>query len=499
MHKQYTEMKKIYIILTVVILGIALQSCAGFLDQKPTDSTLSIEAITTPADAQVALNGAFRAMSNFSYYGRQFLLYADFKGGDMTPPSLGLGNDALFTFIHNFNMSNFGEYWSSMYYVILQSNNLLAALEEDVVKIESENDQQAIDNIKGQALFVRALAHFDLVRIYGYPYLKDNGASPGVAVVTEVLNAKEQLARNSVAEVYAQVIQDLTQAAALLNKSKIELGANYYAAKSLLARVYLYKGDWDNAYSNATEVINSGVYQLYTPENWLDSWGADYGSESIFELPVRVGENDLALSSPTHMLRPSYVNNGSSSMVASKIFEQLLNEDPEDVRWRIMGNETINDGHAWLVKGRLGWIRKYEKNDQTANNLKIIRLSEVYLIAAEAALKKSAADKDAAANYLNSIRKRSPSLPLAEAGDVQLEDLILKERRKEFICEGHTYFDYMRLGRTVHYDQTLFPIGPEGRKLSIDWHYYKCVMPIPMYELLANPNVVQNQGYDVPL
>ena len=268
-------MSKFYTILATVVLGIMLPSCAGFLDQKPSDSTLSIEAITTPADAQVALNGAFRAMSNFSYYGRQFLLYADFKGGDMTPPSLGLGNDALFTFIHNFNMSNFGEYWNIMYYVILQSNNLLAALDEDLVKIVSESDQTAVNNIKGQALFVRALAHFDLVRIYGYPYLKDNGASPGAAIVTEVLNAKDQLVRNTVAEVYTQVIQDLTQASTLMSKSKIELGANYYAAKGLLARVYLYKGDWDNAYSNAVEVINSGMYQLYTPENWVESWGID--------------------------------------------------------------------------------------------------------------------------------------------------------------------------------------------------------------------------------
>lgn len=164
-----------------------------------------------------------------------------------------------------------------------------------------------------------------------------------------------------------------------------------------------------------------------------------------------------------------------------------------------MGNETTNEGHAWLVKGRLGWVRKYEKNNQTANNLKIIRLSEMYLIAAEAALKKSAADKNTAANYLNAIRKRSLSLAPAQANDSQLEDLILKERRKEFLCEGHTYFDYMRLGRTVRYDQTLFPIGPEGRSLAIDWNYYKCVMPIPIYELLANPNIVQNKDYDIPL
>jgi hypothetical protein len=111
-----------------------------------------------------------------------------------------------------------------MYYVILQSNNLLAALDEDLVKIVSESDQTAVNNIKGQALFVRALAHFDLVRIYGYPYLKDNGASPGAAIVTEVLNAKDQLVRNTVAEVYTQVIQDLTQASTLMSKSKIELG-----------------------------------------------------------------------------------------------------------------------------------------------------------------------------------------------------------------------------------------------------------------------------------
>lgn len=484
-------------IVWIFFLVLIICSCEDFLNQKPSDSTLSNEAITTLDDAQVALNGVYRKMTDFGYYGRQFLLYADFKGGDLTPPSLGRGNDGLFTFTHDFNLGAYGELWDDIYNTILQTNNLLAAIDAGNVKVVSESDKIKLNNIKGEALTVRALAHFDLVRLYGYPYLKDNGASLGVAIVTEVLSAQTKLVRSTVDQTYQQIIGDLNLAINNLLKEKKTLGINQYAAKALLSRVYLYQGEYDKAYDLAMEVINSNQYQLYTNANWTASWNTDYGSESIFELPVVSGENDLKSNSPTHLLRPSYYQNGSVAVVASKIFYNLLSEDKNDVRWGIMGNETITD-IAGLVIGRSGWVKKYEKSGGTANNLKIIRLSEMYLIASECAVKKQNPDKKQAAILLNNIRKRSPDLPVAQATDTNLLEEIMNESRKEFICEGQTYFNYLRQGLTVNFDKTLYPITAEGRGLQVDWNYYKCVLPISQDELLANPKIQQNLKYGVP-
>lgn len=489
-------------ILTYLLIGALFLftcACEGFLDQKPTNSTLSSEAITCAEDAQVAMNGVLRTMTAYGYYGRQFLLYADFKGGDLTPPSLGRGNDALFTFTHNFNLNAYGEIWDSMFYTLLQANNIISSIKEGSATYTTEEEKETLDDICGQALAVRALVHFDLARVYGYPYLKDNGASLGAPIVTRVLDAQDKLVRSSVAETYERAIADLKEALGLLNDENKTLGISVYAAKALLSRIYLYCGEWDNAFKLAEEVISSQKFTLYDNANWASSWNADFGTESIFELPVTAGENDLEGSSPTHLLRPYYFQNGASAAVASKQFFAIMEEDMEDIRWQIMDIEATSEV-AGLVIGRKGWIKKYEKNSGTANNIKIVRLSEVYLIAAEAALKKGTQDKEKAVGYLNMIRKRSPSLQPAttDMDTGAIEDMIFRERRKELICEGHTYFDFLRCGKTVTFDETLYPITSEGRQLTVDWNFAKCVLPIPQAELLANPDIQQNPSYDRP-
>ncbi|HEX7754928.1 MAG TPA: RagB/SusD family nutrient uptake outer membrane protein, partial [Niabella sp.] len=149
---------------------------------------------------------------------------------------------------------------------------------------------------------------------------------------------------------------------------------------------------------------------------------------------------------------------------------------------------------------RLGSCYKYsgntshagDKGSQSAVNIKVIRLSEIYLIAAEAAL---STNKEKAAGYLNAIRKRSPDLVPATAATVTM-DMILDERSKELFCEGHRFFDMIRLNKQITFNDEF--VGTiTTRPKTIDRTYYKTILPISQDEINRNPGLEdqQNPGY----
>ncbi|MBE0668748.1 MAG: RagB/SusD family nutrient uptake outer membrane protein, partial [Bacteroidales bacterium] len=154
---------------------------------------------------------------------------------------------------------------------------------------------------------------------------------------------------------------------------------------------------------------------------------------------------------------------------------------------------------------RFGSCRKYagvdllgDKGSASAVNVKVIRLSEIYLIAAEAALNLPTPDKAKAVLYLNEIRKRSPNLAPADEATVTL-DMIMNEKSKEFFAEGYRFFDMIRLNRSIEFnDEFIYPaVLISHRDKIIDRTFYKVVLPISQAELDANPAIKpqQNTGY----
>ena len=107
------------------MLALSLFSCKKTLDVEPTNEVDASTSIKTPADAQIMINGIIRSMSSSDYYGRNFLLYGDAKGGDMTIPSSGRGNDGLYTFNHSATSGSYSSYWAQIYFSLLQMTNLL--------------------------------------------------------------------------------------------------------------------------------------------------------------------------------------------------------------------------------------------------------------------------------------------------------------------------------------------------------------------------------------
>ncbi|WP_114790144.1 RagB/SusD family nutrient uptake outer membrane protein [Niabella yanshanensis] len=484
-------------ILSIIVAMLLLSACGkGFLDVKPTNSVPAATAIKTVADARVAVNGIMRNMTNSNYYGRNFILYGDVRGGDMTLYSQGRGLDALYTFNHTVSANNFSGFWSTIYNNILQANNLIF----NINKLKAEGSIENFDSFLGQALTARALMYFDLVRIYGKSYTDDKSAW-GVPQPLEPLPESAQPLRSTVNDNYMQILKDLTDAAPLLPKTKSNGYLNYYGNRAIQARVYLTMGDLPAALTAAEDVINNGGYTLYNRTNWVSSWATQFGSESIFELGIFPNEGDLTTASLSFYLRRRAHGNSAALgfFGASDYFLNRLKQDATDVRWGIM----LADEISTTANPRLGASYKYsgtttlsgdgKSASTTAVNIKVIRSSEMYLIAAEAAFP---TDKTKAATYLNAIRSRAPALAPATAATVTL-DMILDERSKELFSEGQRYFDMLRLNRPITFNDEILGLTIPTRPKTIDRSFEKAILPIPIGEINANPGIEkqQNPGY----
>ena len=486
-------MKKISILLLSLCL-LFVASCDGFLDVQPTDAASSESAIVNVTDAQIFMNRIMRGMTSTSYYGRLMFLYADAKGGDLALQAQGRGDDALYVFSH-VPTSAYGGFWNQIYACLMQVNVLI----ENVDRIIDEgNSSAALLTVKGQALTLRALMHFDLVRLYGKPYTMDR-SSLGVPLALEPIQADAQPTRASVDEVYTQIIKDLRDAEPLFaTRTRVNGYVNYFGNQAILARAYLYMERYTEALAAAENVINSNVYTLYTNANWVGSWRLQHGTESILELVMNVGEADATTTSLGYYLRRA--NHGAANLgnfVCSDYLLERMYQDPEDVRLGIRAADS------YLVPRPHGCCYKWSgdinlggdgKGSATAVNIKLIRLSEVVLIAAEAAL--GANNREKAADYLNRIRRRAPNLEPATAATVDL-DMIADERSKELSSEGHRFFDMMRWNRSVTFNDDIMVTQTiiTHRAKTIDRTFHRTILPISQDEMNANPAMVQNPGY----
>jgi len=488
-------MKKINILFAV--LGIVLlSSCEGFLDVKPSNSAASETSITTVADAKVAISGLMRKMASSDYYGRNFLMYGDAKGGDFAIISQGRGLDALYVFNHSATSNSYSGFWSQIYNYILQANNLIL----NIGKIEAAGKGSAtLSEYKGQALTARALMYFDLVRLYGKPYNMDK-TSLGVPLILEPLDASAQPTRATVDAVYTQVLKDLADAEPILSKVvgtvAVKGYINYYANKAIQAKVNLFMGKYPEALAAAEAVITPAKYTLYANDKWVGSWSTQFGSESIFELAVYPSEADLLTGSPGYyLLRYSKISGAMGWFMASDYYLARLNEDPTDVRWGIMDYDESSKTRFGSCLKYTGVDLKGDKGTASAVNIKVIRLSEMYLIAAEAAFSQPTPDKVKASTYLNAIRKRAPALAASTSTTVTLK-MIIDEKSKEFFAEGQRFFDRIRLNETIVFnDDFIKPaVIITHRGTSIDRTFYKAILPIPKAELDANPAIAKQQN-----
>lgn len=506
-------LKSIYKVMGCAILAASLSSCVNdWLDVAPSDGTDADAALTSSSDLDAARTGMYKALKGNSrlvdYYGQQFFVYGDVHAGDdYQYNNLGGSNRASFYYDMNYqtaseftsSTSSSNVAWKSPYIVIGRANRIIAAAEGGALSDAAEA-KATIDQYAAEAKVLRALAHFDLVRIYGKPYTEDQGASLGVPLVTEVLESNAKPARSTVAEVYTQVVKDLTEAISS-NALATETEPGYvsvWGAKAILSRVYLNMGDYANALSVAEDIIKNSGAALWTRDQYFKAWDASTPNESefLFRLNVAGSTDNNDLNGIGNLQQ----RDGYKEMVATKKFVDMLTSDPKDVRNDMFLPAKAEKEVAVYGTNKvfLNKLRGQGGNLRNVTIVPIIRLSEVYLTAAECAFRNN--DKTKAVEYLNDLVKNRTTTvaSLATVDNITL-DRILIERRKELIGEGQRYFDALRNNETITrytseadkgWHKTL---SKEAQSFNRD--YFKAIAAIPQAEINANPNIKQNTGY----
>jgi tetratricopeptide (TPR) repeat protein len=473
--KIYSNVKFIAGGLALLLLGA---SCEGdYLAVTPGNQLTAETAIADVAGAQAALHGVYDGLQVSSSYGCEMLTFADLRGGDMQPTARTDSRTSPFYVFNNRTPDNgAATLWSAPYAILNRINNIIAAYNDGKV---TDGTAAERNDILGQAYALRGMLHFDITKLFGVPYLKDKSA-PGAIIADRVIMASEKLQRATVEQSYQQAVNDLKQAMNLLAEAKARNDGyiSYWAAEALLSRVYLYMGDWSSAFTAAQEVIEKGPYSLVPNESYLDSWGQAFTSESVFSL-VNLGTDNENRESLAYVSDPK----GYGEIVLSTAMLDLLRQDTNDVRYKLVEEDK---------ESQAGWMHKYVgRGDAFTANIPMVRLSELYLIAAEAALKMAPKNQEAADQYLDDIRKRAnPNVAFisATANDV------MEERRKELVHEGHRFYDVMRLGLTVNRSGGRNFLNV-GEAITIGWDEYLCVLPVPRHEINANPNILPTPGY----
>lgn len=470
-------MKKTILGLAIISAGL-FTSCDDFLTEEPILKQ-SNELTFAEFDNLDKAGAALLAMTQSdSWYDGSFLMQSEMRCGNAKNPTSMPGSGRYRNETQwNFNESVTSPLWAYAYYTISRANNVINNLEGKNVNGVTE---QQVNDLKAEALFVRALCHFDLVITYCQPYNAADTLGVPVVLVTE--NGKP--ARSGKKTVYNQVVKDLTEAESLMSDNYTRSGATDKAAvvskpaiQALLSRVYLYMEEWQKAADYATKVINCGKYNLATGEDYVSMYSAataPAGGEIILEVYGSNKNEYWDNSGWTHL---SYLTSldGSGDICATSDLYNLFEDG--DIRQQLYKQ---NENDWFCVK----YVGKEGANPRQTN-VPIIRLSEMYLNRAEAIINgASVSGVTAEADLKTLASKRNATASAATRTGV------FTDRRKELAFEGHIAYDYARTNTSLVRNDF-----DEVNNKDVAFPSYMWAMPIPKRELDANENMVQNPGY----
>lgn len=477
-------MKKYYLLLAV--FAISLSACEKLLDKEPTDKISLEDLFKDVAGSKTALAGAYKALLNDYHYDKNTMVYPDILGGNIKfSKTTNLRLDDVYNVIQTAQSSSMNDTYA---YLFSELNNV-----NNVIKYTPTAVGSSIDKAKiiAEAKCIRALIHFDLVRIFARPFnFTTDGSHLGIPIILQPqLFADPLPTRATVAETYKAIVDDLTAALTVLDNTNVGVlqngfKQNYFtkaSAQALLAKVYLNQNKWDNAFNLADEVIKTNQYNLLTNANYVASWtGKTPSSESIFEIAIDFISTGNSLGSYYDA-----TNTSTYRMFAAS--SDILNlYSATDVRRSssMFTSVTINSIPYFFTK-------KYAAGNALATPIKVLRLSELYLIRAEAAAEKTVPDFTLANADLNLIRRRGDAsaaiLNLTVKSD--LLDAILLERRKELAFEGNLLFDLLRKKKDV------VRIDVTAVTKNLLTNDNRLIMPFPENTVNANRNMIQNPGY----
>ncbi len=465
----------------IIMISLLLAACDKKIDLLPQQSVAEDIALTSDANVKKVLNGGYDAISSGNLYGGNLQLYSELLGANGEIRWEGTFNQpreiyqkAMIT-TNNFISAT----WLSGYNTINIANNILSAI--SVVIAADQN------RVKGEALFLRAAAYFELVKLFAKPYSAGNVAAnmglPIVLTPTRGIDETSYVARSTVEQTYARIVADLVEAEGLLpainpgptpatgtlvTQSRF-VYATKAAAAAQLSRVYLQMERWTDARDAADRAITSATANGR-------SMAATYAA--AFNTPPPASPAPVPPTSPEY--------------IYAMIVSALDGANNMHLYWSITafggraGDVSIQPPHLALytpTDARLAFF--YIGNSATRSGkwkeqyrvLPIIRLAELYLTRAEANFRAGTAVGATPLVDVNRTRQRAALAPLVV---VTLAD-ILNERRLEIAHEGQTIHDRKRLRMTTD---------------GFAYDHDKLVMPIPQRDIDASRNVIiQNPGY----
>jgi hypothetical protein len=471
-------MKRLY----YIILIITLSSCKkSFLEESPSNAVDAATSIKTTNDLADAVNGLYTAAKNASLFGQYVPVLGDLLADNAFVSSSNYGQfitQMNYTFIATSGEAN--GIWSQGYFTILQANRIIHA---------DLPDSSAVNQLKGEAYTIRALTYLTLVNYFAKPS-PDSLGVPIVTIPTYLTGPYFKPARNSVAEVYERIITDLDSAYLLMSSTPIAYHANNsnyiakYAAKAIMARALLYKGDYAAARDAALTVVQNGGYTLATSQGSFSSYWSSFSAnnsklETIFEL-------NNSVTSSVSGLADLYYQSGNGEMLCIAELYNLFAATDYRKTLILNGIRKGNSQPAFVVN-KYSNLLNADKDE-----IKIIRYAEVILTLAESYARTS--NEGDALIYLNQLAKlRDPAFEGYTSSGQQLLDDILNERRKELAFEGLRFFDLTRLHLTINRPPQPFSY-PSYPVVSTD--DFRRLLPIPQGERDANPNIIQNPGYN---
>lgn len=469
-----------FVLILIAGVTISSTSCKK-LEILPTDIIDASKAFESYRDFQDAVIGAYSALTSGSYLGSLYLPLTDWATDDVRI-SAQTGNLGRFIYDWNYtsNDQDIDALWAAAYRAVYRSNIVL----ENMSKLDDfpEVTQAQKDQIRGEVLAIRAMAHFDLVRMFGDRYTATGDASHlGIPYVTGT-SIIAQPARNTVAQVFAACLQDLEDARTLLNQNK---GVYFFSAvsvRALQARIYYYQNDWVNAKQAALDVIATSGKTLQSGVAYTNMFtAAESEGENLFKVSITVGGPRIG---DNFNQRNGSINFNPSVDLVS------LYDRVNDVRFATNINVIVTPPAGFprdtlSVKKWLGPAGETNRCD-----IKILRLSEMYLILAEARDNLGEPDGDVIAD-LDEVRSARIS-GFTSPGEVgiALSNAIALEWRKEFAFEGHRFFQVKLRGQGFNRNDCTSPnctLAPGNFRFNF---------PIPASEILANKEMLQNLGYN---
>lgn len=500
-------MRKIFLLFIPILLFIS-HSCEDFLNKESyTDHEMDI--LKTKEGLNGMLNGIYDLYSDNDYYGRTIYAYEGAKGPDFF---VRLSSGGSFERENRYAESTTSSgsarsSWLKIYSVIRNATTLLEYIHE--VPDLSEEEKRTI---QGEAVALRGLAYFDLMRLFAYPPLysipgqqkydeKYKWGMPHITDFDMINNIfKYEVRRETAEDTFNYIEKHLIAAQHYLKGLRPkERRINYVAVSALLTRFYIYMNQWEDAIEAGEETLRAanGIYSLIPYDNYKTTYYKSFNTENIWELIYSTSDNLGSNSLNTLVRKPTFNNPGADN--DGKVSENIgyaayglstyaidvLTSHPNDVRSYLICDLGIAN------KDYKGYRKYVGEQYHYVYNLPVVKLPEVYLSLAEAYLE-GRDDIVKAEEYYNYLREARTKTSGFQGNTVdECIDEVLEERRRELMLEGHTYWDYFRKNREVI--RQLVENSNKSRIL-FNGSRSQFVYPIPLQELEANKAIRDQQN-----